>query len=76
MSGLAWSRVLRDDVSMRNGSSSIAPHAAATRKVAAELRKMSKAELRQTFVDAGILDASGKLTEPYAEPPSGLPGST
>ena len=61
---------------MRHGTSNAVAHAATTRKVAANLRKMSKAELRQTFVDAGILDASGKLTEPYAEPPSGLPGST
>lgn len=44
-----------------------APHAEHSDRVIAKLRAMSPEELRQTFVDAGIYDESGNMTEPYRE---------
>lgn len=42
-----------------------APHAEHSDRVLAKLRDMSSEESRQTFIDAGIFDESGNLTEPY-----------
>ena len=44
------------------------PHAAASRKVIAELRKMSKAEFLATLVRLGIATPTGRLTKRYREP--------
>ena len=41
------------------------PYAEATRRAGARLDRMSPSELRQTFVDAGIATADGKLRAPY-----------
>ncbi len=42
-----------------------APHAEHSDRVLAKLRAMTPEELRRTFIDAGIFDESGNLTEPY-----------
>jgi len=49
------------------------PHKAASDATIARLRTMSRNELLATFVDAGIVDENGKLTEAYrpVEPDAG-----
>lgn len=42
-----------------------APHAEHSDRVLAKLRAMTPEESRRTFIDAGIFDESGNLTEPY-----------
>lgn len=41
------------------------PHAATSRKILAELDRMSPNQFKQTLVRAGILTKQGKLTKPY-----------
>ena len=45
-------------------------HADATRRVLADLKKMSSDEAKETFVRSGIITEDGQLTEAYkpAEP--------
>jgi hypothetical protein len=38
-------------------------------RVAAELKKMTPEEFRESLVEAGIIDKNGKLTAPYRPPP-------
>ncbi len=46
-----------------------APHAAASRLALDALAQMGPEEARRTFVDAGIVDERGRLTEAYASAP-------
>jgi hypothetical protein len=50
---------------MANGTARVVPHAATTKRVLAELAQMSPAELKATFVRAGIHTPDGKLTPAY-----------
>jgi hypothetical protein len=56
---------LRYAAPMANGPARAVPHAATTKKVLAELARMSPEELKATFVKAGIYTADGKLTAAY-----------
>ncbi len=64
---LAALRMARDGVYRPQPSE--VPHAAATGSVLAALAQMTPAEVRQTFVDAEIVDERGLLTEAYSAEP-------
>jgi hypothetical protein len=48
-----------------------APHAATSDAVKAKLAAMTPAEVKATFVDAGIIDESGALMPLYSDTPGG-----
>ena len=56
-----------DDVlrAIRYASSAEVPHAAVTQRAIDNLAKMTPDQIRQTFVDAGIVTKKGKLRKAY-----------
>jgi hypothetical protein len=63
---LRWgARVLQERIAELRASLADSSLEQAADRVIARLKAMSPTELRQTFIDSGIIDENGKLTEPY-----------